>query len=199
MSDNEIKIEPHNKNWSHQFDNESKRISYALKNNILNIYHIGSTSIPDLAAKPKIDIIAEVKDLIFDHNLLIDLGYKYFFEPNGIKDPYIWTFNHQNHKHFVLYKGIDIIGYAHIQLWLEYRAAIRIIVIDDKYRRNGYGKEFMILIEKYLTLQGYKSIHIESSAEATNFYKSISYIEMPFNDPDNYESSPKDTALGKIL
>jgi len=52
------------------------------------------------------------------------------------------------------------------------------------------------LIEKWLKLQGYKSIHIKSSPEALQFYKYQGYKEMPFNDPGNYES---DIPVGKQL
>ncbi len=124
---------------------------------------------------------------------------KYFFEPNKREDPYTWTFDHRNHKHFILYKGVNIVGYAHVELWPENRAALRIIVIDEKEQGERYGKEFMSLIEKWLRLEGYKSIHTESSSAALRFYQDINYIEMSFNDPDGYEGSPDDIEMGKLL
>lgn len=124
---------------------------------------------------------------------------KYFFEPNKIEDPYTWTFEHKDHKHFILYKGVDVVGYAHIQLWPENRAAFRIIAIDEQHQGKGYCKKFMALIEKWLQLEGYKSIHIESSPAVLNFYKTICYVEMPFNDPDGYEGGADDIAMGKLL
>ena len=84
-------------------------------------------------------------------------------------------------------------------MWPDNRAALRIIVIDEKEQRKGYGKEFMLLIEKWLRLEGYKSIHTESSPAVLKFYQAINYIEMPFNDPDGYESNPNDTPMGKLL
>ncbi len=48
--------------WPTIFANEAANIQKALGDNCIAIHHIGSTSIPGLAAKPKIDIIAEVKD-----------------------------------------------------------------------------------------------------------------------------------------
>ena len=124
---------------------------------------------------------------------------KYFFEPNKIEDPYTWTFNHEEHVHLVLYHGTKVIGYTHIQFWPDNRAALRIIVIDEKNQRKGYGKEFMTLIEKWLQIKGYKSIHTESSPAALKFYQAINYIEMPFNVPDGYESDPNDIPMGKLL
>lgn len=127
------------------------------------------------------------------------LRQKYIFDQAGIKDPYLWTFESQDHIHFAFYKGVQIIGYAHIQLWPKNRAALRIIAIDENYRNNGYGGEFLKLCEKWLKLQGYKSLHIESSPKAYSFYKKYGYIEMPFDDPDKYESDPNDIPIGKIL
>src|SRR4051812_13064440 len=83
---------------------------------------------------------------------------KYFFDPQNINDPYTWTFNHPQHKHFVLYQGTEIIGYAHIQLWSDARAAIRIIVIDEAKRNNNFGSQFLVLCESRLKTEGYKSI-----------------------------------------
>lgn len=127
------------------------------------------------------------------------LRQKYIFDQTGLKDPYLWTFKAKDHIHFVLYKGSDIIGYVHLQLWPEKRAAMRIIAIDENYRNHGYGGEFLKLCEQWLTNQGYKSLHIESSPEAYSFYKKYGYIEVSFNDPDNYPSDERDIAVGKIL
>lgn len=313
----DVEVVPYDPSWPNIFDIEAKKIKAALGNSFASIHHVGSTSVPGLAAKPKIDIIACVNHLDFDHQGLANLNYeyrggfnlplrksftyrspdlnvnlhifeendpevelnllfrdylrenvqardqyaalkyklleddashkkdgamyrgytlgkhdliqdilnksgfkrlrfvicthytewsaakqfrnKYFFEPNKIEDPYTWTFDHKDHKHFILYQGVNIVGYAHVQLWPENRAALRIIVIDEKEQGKGYGKEFMSLIEKWLRLEGYKSIHTESSPEALKFYQAINYVKMSFDDPDGYEGSPDDIEMGKLL
>lgn len=124
---------------------------------------------------------------------------KYFFTPLSIQDPYTWTFNHNEHAHLVLYQGIDIAGYAHIQFWPDHRAALRIIVIDEEYRNKGFGSKFLALIEKWLRKLGIKSLHDEARPDATAFYRKNGYIEMPFNDPSGQPPSPFDLALGKLL
>lgn len=311
-----IEIVPYDPNWPKQFEAVAERIQSALGKELVAIHHVGSTSVPGLAAKPKIDIIAEVRTLEFDHALLEEIGWRYrggfnlplrksftlrspeldvnlyvfeqgdpevelnllfrdylrdnkeerdayaalkykiiekesahqlagiykgytlekhdfiqsilkktgfnrlrfvicthhaewdaakrfrnqyFFAPNKMEDPYTWTFDHESHKHFILYKGTEIIGYAHVQLWPENRAAVRIVVIDEAYHRRGYGREFMRLIEKWLKLTSYHSLHAESSPNAVAFYRSIGYIDMPFNDPDGYEGGEEDTDVGKVL
>lgn len=312
-----IKIVPYNPNWPLLFKQEAEKIKSALGDTFIAIYHIGSTSVEGLTAKPKIDIIAEVSSLNFSHKrfTLLDYEYrgafnlplqksftyrskalnvnlhifeendpeielnlrfrdylrthykerdryaklkhqliedelshkkcdtlfrgytlgkhyfiqkilkksgfnrlrfvicahysewdaakdfrnKYFFKPNNIKDPYEWTFKHPDHKHLILYEGVSIVGYAHVQLWSKNRAAIRIIVIKEEKRENNYGRKFMSLIEKWLKQEDYKSIHTESSPKALGFYEKLGYSPMPFNDPDNHQSCCEDIAMGKAL
>jgi len=122
-----------------------------------------------------------------------------FFDKVSIQDPYIWTFDHPDHAHFVLYKGVKIIGYAHIQLWPGNRAALRIVVIDDIKRNQSFGGAFLEFMEKWLKSQNYQSIHAESSPEALAFYKKYGYSEMSFDDPDENESYARDVPVGKKL
>ena len=122
---------------------------------------------------------------------------RYFFKTK--EDPYTWTFTHQDHIHFVFYKNAEIIGYAHLQLWHENRAALRIIVIDERYRKLGFGTQFLRLCERWLLHQGFKTLHIQSSKDAYPFYRRHGYTEMPFNDPDGYEGDPRDIEIGKCL
>ncbi|MBS0272313.1 MAG: GNAT family N-acetyltransferase [Proteobacteria bacterium] len=124
---------------------------------------------------------------------------KYFFDKIPIADPYTWTFDHKDHVHFVLYQGTQIVGYAHIQLWPEQRTALRIIVIDEPFRSQGLGGHFLTLCERWLKEKGHKILQTQSSPEAYRFYKKQGYIEIPFNDPDGYESDPQDIDMGKIL
>lgn len=311
-----IEVVPYDSNWPKQFEVQANALKDGLGKNLMAIHHVGSTAVPGLVAKPKIDIIAVVSDpeasieqlkaigynyrgeynipmhygftkrgdvevnlhvyeidnpeielnlsfrnylrahpdalndyaklklgLLekqesFEKNNSMFTGYnlgknhfiqkllqkagfnrlrfvicthfdewvaakhfrqKYFFDKVPVKDPYEWTFDHNDHKHFILYKGVSIIGYAHIQLWPKSRAAIRIIVIDEDYRGKGYGGQFLSWMEEWLKRKGYKSVHTESSPEAVPFYKAQDYREMPFNDPDGYESDERDTPMGKVI
>ncbi|AHE65852.1 hypothetical protein Loa_00263 [Legionella oakridgensis ATCC 33761 = DSM 21215] len=58
-----IEVVPYDFNWPLQFEQEAKKIKKALGNNCIEIHHIGSTSVPDLAAKPIIDMIPVVLEL----------------------------------------------------------------------------------------------------------------------------------------
>lgn len=307
-----IRVVPYDTEWPHLFLEEAKRIKHALGNNCLEIHHIGSTAVPGLSAKPVIDMLPVVKDILqvnLANTAMKDIGYeamgeygmpfrryfykkprtyhvhifekdnpeierhlkfrdwmlthdkdrelygklkeelalkfphdrmsyclgkdafiadidtkagfdglrmvaaltdrewksvrdfrqKYFFDRVPIDDPYTWTFKHTQHVHFVLYKGTKIIGYAHIQLWDEFRAALRIIVIDEINRNKGVGSEFLKLCERWLSHQNIRELLVQSSRAAYQFYCHHDYIEMPFNDPDGYETDPRDIEVGKYL
>lgn len=56
-------VVPHDPAWAVAFQIEAQAIARAMPDIILAIHHIGSTSVPCLAAKPIIDILAEVSAL----------------------------------------------------------------------------------------------------------------------------------------
>lgn len=264
-----IEFTEYNPDWPNKYKSESQRLKKALNDNLVSINHVGSTSVPGLSAKPKIDIIIEVEDLKFDHALLENLKYVYkggfnlplrktftYRSPNlnvnlhifekddpevelnllfrdylrtydkdrdeyaklkyellsdktshekgdglirnytprknnfiqsilkktgfnqlrlatclhdtdieAIKnyrnnhfsssiDPHPNCFHHKDHKHFILYKGTDIIGYAHIQLLPEEKAILHFMIVDDE----SYKSKFMKLIEKWAKLESYDSL-----------------------------------------
>ncbi len=72
-----VEITPYDPNWPNAFEKEAALIRQALGGNCIAIHHVGSTSVPGLAAKPKIDIIAVVRNLFFDKSQLEAIGYKY--------------------------------------------------------------------------------------------------------------------------
>lgn len=127
------------------------------------------------------------------------LRMQYFFEPLSIEDPYTWTFEHKEHVHFILYQGDAMAGYAHIQLWPNHRAALRIIVIDEPYRNHGLGSQFLQLCEDWLKDKNIKSLHDEARPSAIKFYRTNGYKEMPFDDPSGEPPSIHDLAMGKLL
>src|SRR3989344_4833114 len=55
--DGRVRLIPHNPRWIRDFSKEAHRIYEALKIPELHLYHIGSTSIPGIHAKPVIDVL----------------------------------------------------------------------------------------------------------------------------------------------
>ncbi len=58
-----IRVLGHDPQWREMFRKEKERIGCMLQGNAAAIYHIGSTAVPDLAAKPVIDIMVAVRSL----------------------------------------------------------------------------------------------------------------------------------------
>ncbi len=58
-----ITVLDYNPKWPLKYIEERERITEILKDNCISIYHIGSTSVPGLAAKPIIDIMVAVRSL----------------------------------------------------------------------------------------------------------------------------------------
>ena len=69
----EIVLEDYNMNWPVLFEREVKRIRTVLGNKALQIYHVGSTSVPGLCAKPIIDILLVVSDSSDESSYIPDL------------------------------------------------------------------------------------------------------------------------------
>lgn len=83
-----LELISYNENWVKDFSGESIIIKRIFDSNLLNIYHIGSTSIPGMVAKPVIDILIEVQDINEIDSYTSEmktLGYIARGE-NGIKD-----------------------------------------------------------------------------------------------------------------
>ncbi|MFA6118720.1 MAG: GrpB family protein [Parachlamydiales bacterium] len=76
----EIEIVEYNPKWIKIYKKEANTIQDVLGDNCLAIYHFGSTSVPNLKAKAKVDILAVVKNLSLINNAGLE---KIGFENRG--------------------------------------------------------------------------------------------------------------------
>ena len=58
-----VKVLPHNPRWRDAFEAEAKHVAAALGEHVVAVHHIGSTAIPNIYAKPVIDLLVEVRDI----------------------------------------------------------------------------------------------------------------------------------------
>lgn len=72
-----VQVVPYDPNWPQMFELEAQKVRAALGENLIAIHHVGSTSVPGLSAKPKIDMVAQVLDLTQVTQKLENLGYIY--------------------------------------------------------------------------------------------------------------------------
>lgn len=103
-----VEVVPHNPKWRDAFAAEKQQIWQVFGDNLVAIHHIGSTAIPDIYAKPIIDLLVEVKAIAKtdQYNLSMEaLGYeamgefgipgrRYFRKNNaaGVRTHHVHTF-----------------------------------------------------------------------------------------------------------
>ncbi len=103
-----VEVVEHNREWQDLFAIESVCVARALGQNAIAIHHIGSTAIPNIYAKPIIDLLVEVKDIneVDLHNSFMEsfdyqrmgefgiIGRRYFRKDNswGIRTHHVHVF-----------------------------------------------------------------------------------------------------------
>lgn len=113
MSQTPITIVEWTPEWEDEFRSEQSRIRDAIGQHISAIEHIGSTAVPDLGAKPVIDILVGVERLAEAENCiepLEHLGYEYCPEfedemPNRRYFRKTASGRHTHHLHVVAQGG----------------------------------------------------------------------------------------------
>jgi putative glutamine amidotransferase len=77
-------IDPYDPDWPVRYDAEAARIRAALRDHLVRIDHVGSTSVPGLAAKPVIDIQVSVPSMM-PRSAYVEplraLGYRWGIDP----------------------------------------------------------------------------------------------------------------------
>lgn len=68
-----VRLVEYDPGWPHRFAVERARIQRALGDRALAIHHVGSTAVPGLAAKDRVDVCLEIDDLDDDAVFLPDL------------------------------------------------------------------------------------------------------------------------------
>ncbi len=58
-----VEVILYNEKWAECFDEEKERLKLVFGPEIIAVHHIGSTSIPNMAAKPIIDMLIEVRSI----------------------------------------------------------------------------------------------------------------------------------------
>lgn len=98
VTEEEISIEPYNPMWPQLFQDEKEHLLSSLPNKLIKrIEHFGSTAVPNLAAKPIIDMLVEVTSLQETKEKMVpeleSQGYDYFWRPtwgDDIPPFYAW-------------------------------------------------------------------------------------------------------------
>lgn len=154
-----IEVVPHSSQWIEEYRKEAKVICNIMDNEIVEIHHIGSTSIPNIYAKPVIDILIGVKDIenIDKYNKEMEkLGYIAKGE-NGIPGRRFFLkglYNRTHHVHIFQAGSLEIKRHlnfrdymiAHPKEAQQYEELKKELAVKFKYDIEGYcdGKNAFI-------------------------------------------------------
>ncbi|MBD3208477.1 MAG: GrpB family protein [Candidatus Nealsonbacteria bacterium] len=158
-----VRLSPYNPRWKKLYEQERKRIVSVIGGHILDIQHVGSTSIPGVKAKPIIDIAIGVRDLKTGRNCikpLEELGYEYKHDA-GIKGRHFFAKGSEKNRTY----------YVHVeklngQLWKNH-ILFRDYLRAHKQAVREYNKIKEGLAEKY------KDDRDSYSAEKNSFIEEI--------------------------
>ncbi len=160
-----IILEPHNPAWIEFYKNEEALIKEKIGTALNRISHIGSSCVPDLPAKPTVDILLEVEescDIVSLKDNLISLGY--IFCPKTENPP----------PHMMFMKGYTPEGFkgqaAHIHV--RYRHDWDEFYFRDFLKMNRKTAEQYGLLKNDLMTR-YRNNRDKYTDEKTDFIKQV--------------------------
>lgn len=156
-----IIIVDYDANWSIQYEQEKIQIIKALGDTVVDLQHIGSTSVPKLAAKPVIDILLGLELPLKSAQIysLEALGYLYLGELGIVGRHYFrrgMPRTHQIHavqvnsefwKRHILFR--DFLR-THPEARWQYEALKRHLAVEFRYERDRYTDSKAPLINQLL-------------------------------------------------
>jgi GrpB-like predicted nucleotidyltransferase (UPF0157 family) len=166
-----VEVCSYNEKWSVKFAEEAEKLNLIFGKEMVNIYHIGSTSVPGLKAKPIIDLMPVVKniDIVYQYNEeMKKIGYEPKGE-NGIPGRRYFQKGGDNRTHHVhMYQ----LGSDEIKRHLAFRDYLR----KHQDVKKTYGdlkeelaKQFPYDIESYIN--GKDRFVRELEVTALNWFK----------------------------
>lgn len=166
-----IQVVAYDPNWPHVFEKEAGLIKQALGDNCLQVHHIGSTSVPGLAAKEDIDICVVVQHL--QKNLEnytfkgeINIPLRYFFNKNTLESKVNLHMVESDHEFLSL--NLCFIGYlrSHDEARLAYAMLKQDLLKEPEamlrtnMRFSGYTLGKYQFINTILDKAGFKAIRL---------------------------------------
>ena len=152
--------------WVDEFDAIAVVIAEAFGSLVNNIYHVGSTAIPGMIAKPVLDIdveFAPAVDITTATKILTSIGYEYEGDL-GVPDRYAYR-NTSPAVPFSKYRT----SWMHHHLYVcphDSAELVRMLLFRDKLRNSAeLRKEYMEIKQKVLQLaKGVRQIYVDEKA-----------------------------------
>lgn len=154
-----VKLDPYTSEWKTEFGIEKERLSTILNGHIIDIQHVGSTSIEGCHAKPVIDILIGIESLEYGEALipiLVEQGYIHKFnvpgevyfkkQSNGLTTHHIHIapINGQVWKNQILFRDYLRLHPEKLQEYMQLKQCLAIQFANDRDQYSK-GKEDFIL------------------------------------------------------
>lgn len=193
-----IEVVDYRPEWDTMFKVESKKIKKILGKNCVGVYHIGSTSVKGLPAKPIIDIMPVVKDisLVDAHNGEFEaLGYecrgefgipgrRFYAKGGDNRTHHIHIFEQSNQTDIQHHIAVRDYLNAHTDTAAKYAALKKKLAAEFPFDNDGYcdGKE------EYMKSLEEKALHWQEKQNRISLGISLDLmfgIAFGFRDKDN--------------
>ncbi|HEY6584239.1 MAG TPA: GrpB family protein [Gaiellaceae bacterium] len=125
-----VELADHDPSWARSFEEEKGRLAGVFDGQALGIEHVGSTSVPDLCAKPIVDVLVGLRELELSNEQVAameELGYEYLGD-YGLPGRFFFRKETRSHHVHVVQHGGE-----HWQRQLTFRDALR---TDAEERRR---------------------------------------------------------------
>ncbi|MFQ3546101.1 GrpB family protein [Halobacillus rhizosphaerae] len=166
-----VEVHSYDERWSLKFVEEVEKLKYIFGNEIVDVHHIGSTSVPGLKAKPIIDIMPIVRDIdhvdLYNQDML-DIGYEPKGENGITRRRYFQKGGDNRSHHLHIYQA----GNYEIKRHLAFRDYLR----EHPGEKKKYGelkeklaKQYPYDVEAYIN--GKENLVKEIEAKALHWLK----------------------------
>jgi GrpB-like predicted nucleotidyltransferase (UPF0157 family)/GNAT superfamily N-acetyltransferase len=140
-----VEIVPYDTIWPELFEQESCQIRRVLSNHLREIYHIGSTAIPNMPAKPVIDIMLVCENLDFIDVIIEKLNSLNYFNIRRQIIPHFSFFTRRQDEQISFHLHIHERGSPQIKRHVDFRD----YVISHPNTAHAYATLKIKLAEKF--------------------------------------------------
>jgi GrpB-like predicted nucleotidyltransferase (UPF0157 family) len=131
-----IELRDYDPNWPKRYAEHAARLRQALGDRVVRVEHVGSTSVPGLAAKPIIDVALEVPDTTDEPAYVDDLeaaGYALRFrEPEWFEHRFFRTPDRAVHLHVFSARCPETDRMVRFRDWLRTHGSDRELYLQTK-------------------------------------------------------------------
>ena len=147
-----LKVVDYDERWPVVFAEHHERLIEALQGRPAEIEHIGSTSVPGLAAKPIVDIVVVVDDITAEENYL----------PQMLEAGYVLRVREPGHR-LVRTPELDV----HVHIYGKGDPAVtNYLLLRDRLRADAGDRELYARTKLELIAQGFDDMNAYSDAKS---------------------------------